>query len=98
MNTRIFLLLACFYFSFSVAYSQITIRGNITDASTSEPLIGATIIYGKGQGTVTDIDGNYKIEIPSGERKFQISYVGYEALNKEVFIKEKSQELNFKLI
>ena len=34
--------------------SQTTRRGKVTDANTGEPLIGATIIYGKGKGTATD--------------------------------------------
>ena len=97
MNTRIFLLLVCFYFSLSVAYSQITVRGNITDASTSEPLIGATIIYGKGQGTVTDIDGNYSFPISEGQRNLTISYVGYKQISKRINVTATSKIFNFKL-
>ena len=97
IDIKKFLLLIFLCLNINLAFSQTNLYGKVSDATTGEPLIGATIIYGKGMGTATDIDGNYKIEIPSGKRKFQISYVGYEALNKEVFIKEKSQELNFKL-
>ena len=83
--------------SFYTLTAQVTISGKVTDAVSGEALIGATIIYGKGMGTVTDIDGNYNIKIQSGNRKFQISYVGYKAINKEVIINQNSQELNFKL-
>lgn len=42
-----------------VLKAQTTLTGKISDASNGEPLIGATIIYGKGMGTATDYDGNY---------------------------------------
>ena len=86
-----------FFLIYSYSYSQTNLYGKVIDASTGEPLIGATIIYGKGMGVVTDIDGNYNIKIQSGNRKFQISYVGYKVINKDIDIKENSQELNFKL-
>ena len=60
------------------AFAQTTLSGTVTDANTGEVLIGATIIYGKGMGTATDIDGNYSISIQQGERNLKISYVGYK--------------------
>ena len=32
------------------SFAQSNLSGKITDESTGEPLIGATIIYGKGKG------------------------------------------------
>ena len=78
-------------------FAQTTLSGKITDANTGESLIGATIIYGKGQGTATDFDGNYSLKIQSGERSIQVSYVGYKAVSQVVSIKGKSQVLDFKL-
>ena len=78
-------------------YAQTTLNGTITDASTGEALIGATIIYGKGMGTATDIDGNYSISIQEGERNLKISYVGYQTISKIVDVSGKTKVLNFKL-
>ena len=78
-------------------FAQTTLSGKITDANTGESLIGATIIYGKGQGTATDFDGNYSLKIQPGERSIQVSYVGYKAVSQVVSIKGKSQVLDFKL-
>jgi len=89
--------LLCSFISFNSAFSQIIVKGNITDASTSEPLIGATIIFGKGKGTVTDIDGNYSFEISEGERNLTISYVGYKQLFKRINVSKNSSVFNFKL-
>ena len=91
------ILLLCSFISFNFAFSQIIVKGNVTDASTSEPLIGATIIFGKGKGTVTDIDGNYSFEISEGERNLTISYVGYKQLSKRISVSKNSSVFNFKL-
>ena len=67
-------------FAFStMLYAQngITVRGTVTD-DTTEPLIGATVVV-KGQpslGTVTDIDGNFELKVPSEQSVLVISYVG----------------------
>ena len=91
------ILLLCSFISYNSAFSQIIVKGNVTDASTSEPLIGATIIFGKGKGTVTDIDGNYSFEISEGERNLTISYVGYKQLSKRISVSKNSSVFNFKL-
>ena len=58
----------------------------VTDAISGEPLIGATIIYGKGKGVVSDLDGNYSFLINQGERNLTISYVGYKPLSKTISV------------
>ena len=81
------------------SFGQTQLSGTVTDASTGEALIGATIVYGKGKGTATDIDGNYSIAIHSGERSIQVSYVGYKQINKTITITQNSRlELNKKKI
>ena len=77
--------------------AQTNLRGKISDASSGEPLIGATIIYGKGMGTATDYDGNYSFSIPPGERKIEVSYVGYKAISKIILVTGKIQIQDFKL-
>tara|TARA_B110000444_G_scaffold91159_1_gene86119 strand:+ start:1392 stop:4214 length:2823 start_codon:yes stop_codon:yes gene_type:complete len=93
---KIFFLIFLNCLTFSVI-AQTNISGKVIDASTGEELIGATIIYGKGQGTATDFDGNFSISIPTGERSIKVSYVGYKEINKIITVGNKSQILNFKL-
>ena len=88
------------FFGISISWgaiSQTVLSGTITDASTGEALIGATVVYGKGMGTATDFAGNYSISIQPGERHLKISYVGYEEISKTVSIIGNSQILDFKL-
>ncbi|NJK94925.1 MAG: hypothetical protein HC905_08440 [Bacteroidales bacterium] len=54
------------------------VSGRLTDSRTGEPLIGATItVKGTTQGTVTDADGNYSIDVYPNE-SLNFSYIGYE--------------------
>ncbi|GIV31768.1 MAG: SusC/RagA family TonB-linked outer membrane protein [Saprospiraceae bacterium] len=72
-----FFLLGCL-FSSSLA-AQILVRGTVSDAASGQPLIGATVIErGTSNGTVTDIDGRFELEVSSDTAVLAISYVGYE--------------------
>ena len=53
------------------------VKGTITDKS-GEPIIGATVqeVGLPGNGTVTDLDGNFSIDMKGGKKTLKISYVG----------------------
>jgi hypothetical protein len=54
-----------------------SVTGRIIEPS-GEGLIGATIVVpGTAIGAVTDIDGYYSIEVPSGSAQLLVSYLGY---------------------
>ncbi len=58
--------------------AQQRVTGNVTDAD-GVPLIGATVQEtGTTKGTVTDIDGNFSLEVSDGAT-VTISYTGYES-------------------
>ncbi len=62
----------------SSALAQRTITGTMTDAETGEALIGASIlVVGTSQGTVTDFNGSYTLEVPEGSTELQFSYTGF---------------------
>lgn len=74
---KVLLLLMLFAFSVNFASAQRIISGIVSDEN--EPLIGATVqIKGTGIGVATDIDGNYKIEVPNNEAILLYSYIGLE--------------------
>ena len=55
------------------------IKGNVVDEN-NEPVIGATVLVMGGQntqGTVTDFDGNFSINVKPGQ-KLKITYIGYD--------------------
>ena len=93
---KIAVLLGGIFIAFG-ALAQTKIIGTVTDANTGEALIGATVIFGKGQGTATDFDGNYSFKIHEGERSLKVSYVGYKEISKTITVDKTPQALNFKL-
>ncbi len=65
--------------------AQKVVEGTVTDAKTGETLIGVTVmIKGSTTGTITDIDGHYRIEsaslAPSSVIVF--SYIGYKTIEE----------------
>ena len=54
------------------------------DAVNDEPIIGASVSAGHGVGVVTDVDGNFTIQVAANTTKLTISYVGYTAQTVDV--------------
>ncbi len=81
---KLFLLLFVHCFAL-VAFAQNTgtIQGNAKDVNTEEPLPFAKVfIEGTQIGALTDIDGNYKIEVAVGTYTIVITAAGYDPLKK----------------
>ena len=75
--------------------SQIIVQGKVTDLDNHEALIGATIRIGQ-QGSVTDIEGRYKIELTkTGDYRATITFVGFQELVKNIVITEGVQTIDF---
>lgn len=66
-----------------------TITGSVKD-SNGAPLIGANVLVpGTANGTITDIDGKYELQVDSTANKLAFSYTGYEL--KSIDIEEKNE-------
>lgn len=80
----IFLSLIVPIIAISTAYAQkkITVSGTITDKSTGETLIGATVRIKElpQSGTSTNSYGFYSLSAPQGVYSLIFSYVGYETI------------------
>ena len=58
---------------------QVNISGTVKDES-GEPLPGVTVaIKGTSQGTITDVNGKYSIQVPNNQSVLLFSFVGYGA-------------------
>ena len=68
------MLLPCIVFS----QSKVTVKGIVTD-SNKEVLVGVTVYSQEDKivGTVTDVEGNYKLTVKSGD-KLVFSFIGYK--------------------
>jgi len=73
-----------------------TIRGNIFDQDTQQPLIGATMLVTDLEtplGAVTDLDGYFELEVPVGRHRLEFQYLGYEPFVIEDAIVNSAKEL-----
>ncbi len=76
------------------AQATLPVKGVVKDANTGETLIGVNIlVQGTVTGTVTDINGSYALDVPSGSTLI-FSYIGYSS--KE-FIITQAQTLDVML-
>ena len=89
---KFFLLLL--FFS-QLATSQKQIQGIVIDSQTKEPLPFATVITNSNSGTLTDINGKFKITSQIAFKSINISYVGYKTTS--VFINPNDTYINVKL-
>ena len=81
-------LLASLFFVLDISAQEITVQGTVKDTY-GEPVTGANVIVkGKTHGTITDIDGRYRIETPS-DGILTFSFVGYNS--QEIPINNRTQ-------
>ena len=88
-NMRSWLLMLFAAISLGVSAQTITVKGNVKD-TTGELIIGASVVE-KGNttnGTITDLDGNYSIKVPS-KATLTISYIGMKT--QDIAVKGQSQ-------
>ena len=72
----VFFILACLFGLYVQAQNR-TVKGRVLSAEDKEPLIGATVkIPGTSIGVVTDIDGNFSLEVPVRGEKRCVSKFG----------------------
>ena len=80
MRKLLFLLCTVCSLVFASAIEAKTIKGTVLDASTGEPLIGATIMAdGTNNGVATDLEGRFSFNVPDNVKNILVSYVGYDA-------------------
>ena len=78
----------------SVLAQSFSVKGTVVSAEDNEPMIGVTIMQeGTSNGVVTDIDGNYTIEIKGASKATLVySYVG--CVTQKHVVKAQTNTLN----
>lgn len=89
MNKYYFLLVVLFLYGTGLHAQNKQISGKIVD-ETGTPLYGVNITSKDVNyvGTISDIDGNFKLKITDSAKKFQISLIGFET--KTITIEDKT--------
>ncbi|MBK7342114.1 MAG: carboxypeptidase-like regulatory domain-containing protein [Saprospiraceae bacterium] len=71
------LLLVMIFVTLGMAQAQRTVSGTVTDEN-GVALIGASVLAkGTSAGTITNVDGQYRLEVPAGSNVLIYSYTGF---------------------
>ncbi len=62
------------------------IRGKVFDNNTLEPLLAASVIYGKNQGVITNREGYYVIRVFPGNVSLTFQYIGYKSVTRMIHL------------
>ena len=82
----------------SFAQNKSVVNGTVTAADTKAPVAYALVhIPEVGAQAVTDGKGNFELKLNPGQYTINISFLGYEPIEKQVTIAEKDGSLSFEL-
>jgi TonB-dependent receptor len=105
---RIFLIISFIISVVSLQAQNGKIRGTIFEDLSGETLVGVTVLLvGTTTGTMSDLDGQFTLEVAPGKYTLQLSYISYQTIVLEnvvveadkvtildnLIMKESSQEL-----
>jgi TonB-linked SusC/RagA family outer membrane protein len=77
-------------------WAQFTTIGKVTDRRTNEPVVGATVLVkATTTGTVTDLKGEFRLDIPGQSATLTVSYIGF--LTQDVTVTSNSGPLTIQL-
>ena len=78
MEKRLTMIFATLFLCIGMAMAQSKVSGVVTSAEGGEPVVGASVkVVGTNTGTVTNIDGQFQLQIADGA-KLEISYIGMQ--------------------
>lgn len=90
MEKRLLVAFILLCFAIGTAHGQARlVNGTVISSSDKEPVLGANIqLKGTAQGTITDLDGKFSIQVPGNDAVLIISYFGY--LSQEITVGNQS--------
>lgn len=76
------------FFWQTTSAQTLRVTGKVTDGESGQPLIGVNVvIVGTTQGTITDLEGNYSLDVDEND-KLNFSFIGY--ITQEVALNDRS--------
>ena len=67
-------------------FAQTRISGKVVDALNNAPVIGASIsVVNEKTGTLTDVDGNFVLEVKELPTTLQVNFIGYREQQIDVY-------------
>jgi len=92
------LLTGLMFFSFGYSQSSFTVSGNVSNGVTGLPMVAASVFaQNTTLGTITDADGNFKIQLPSGGYDLVITYTGFRTESVRISNASATENITIKL-
>ena len=80
------------------AQEKFTISGTVTDQSTGESLIGASVyVPSISRGTTTNLYGFYSLTLPKGEHVVDFGFIGYQTIKKTIVLNDQDVKIDIEL-
>lgn len=87
-----------FFFSFAFAQNSYTVSGNVSSEVSGLPMVAASVFaQNTTLGTVTDAEGNFKLQLPSGGYDLVITYTGYRTESMRISNAAGAERITIKL-
>ncbi|MGB1031374.1 MAG: TonB-dependent receptor, partial [Flavobacteriales bacterium] len=81
------------------AQEKFTISGTVTDQSTGESLIGASVyVTSISRGTTTNLYGFYSLTLPKGDYVVDFGFIGYQTIHKNITLTGQDVKIDVELI
>ena len=70
-----------------------------TVSNEDRPLVGANVVIeGTNLGTVSGVDGSYRVEVPAGDHNVVASFIGYSSVTESVTVDSNEVVVDFTLV
>ncbi|MDR2628331.1 MAG: SusC/RagA family TonB-linked outer membrane protein, partial [Dysgonamonadaceae bacterium] len=85
MMKRSMIVCFCMLFVFTIQAQNRKITGTVTSSDDGDPIIGASVVVkGTTNGTATDVNGVYSLNVPADAKALVISYIGMDTKEVEI--------------
>lgn len=84
-NSSLIVILLCGLVFSAAAQSRQVVEGTVKEKDSGQPIPGVSILEkGTTNGTVTGIDGEFRLEVTGDNPVLRVSFIGYKTLETEV--------------
>ena len=81
MVKRLSMFMAMLLLCVTAALAQTKVTGTVVSKEDGEPVVGASVlIVGTKMGTITNVDGEFQLSVPSDKSTLRVSYLGMKTV------------------